>query len=55
MKEVLPNKEQNFNKEKGIEEASLITAVDVKRNMWKCQIRSMNLLLYRDRRSLQTA
>ncbi|KRZ83839.1 hypothetical protein T08_7544 [Trichinella sp. T8] len=29
MKEVLPNKEQNFNKEKGIEEASLITAVDV--------------------------
>ncbi|OUC49587.1 hypothetical protein D917_05253 [Trichinella nativa] len=29
LKEVLPNEEPNFNKEKGIEEASLITAGDV--------------------------
>ncbi|KRY43737.1 hypothetical protein T03_9619 [Trichinella britovi] len=29
LKEVLPNEVQNINKEKGIEEASLITAVDV--------------------------
>ncbi|KAL1239931.1 N-acetyl-gamma-glutamyl-phosphate reductase [Trichinella spiralis] len=29
LKEVLPNEEQNFNKEEGIEEASLIIAVDV--------------------------